>query len=373
MKDSALMRLLEFASLAVVSAVLACPRPCFCADNPLQPATSLIQKRLIEWGWDEPDTRFIRDNIAAMEQLPFDGLVFHVTSTKGGNLTWELWGGRAFDIDEFRPALDDLAATRFTRLTDRFLRVNVTPGTTDWFDDGEWKRVLANFAVAAQVAKRGGCKGFMFDVERYQGQLFDFRAQKRPNTATFVDFQAQVRRRGAEWMREVNRHFPDITILLTFGYAAAQPKDGSGSRAGVADGLLSDFLDGILEACSTETQIVDAWEPSYAYKRQQQFDDAYDTIKTRALKWTAQPERYRRHVQAGFGVWMDNDWRKFGWDTSDTAKNYFAPVEFEAAVHSALRRTDRYVWIYTEQPRWWTREKLPQAYIDALLNARNQN
>jgi len=36
-------------------------------------------KKIIEWGWDEPDTNFIRENLETMEQHPFDGLVFHVT------------------------------------------------------------------------------------------------------------------------------------------------------------------------------------------------------------------------------------------------------------------------------------------------------
>ena len=29
-------------------------------------------RKVIEWGWDEPDTKFIRENIGAMEQHPFD-------------------------------------------------------------------------------------------------------------------------------------------------------------------------------------------------------------------------------------------------------------------------------------------------------------
>lgn len=32
----------------------------------------------------------------------------------------------------------------------------------------------------------------------------------------------------------------------------------------------------------------------------------------------------------------------------------------------------RYVWIYTEQPRWWTNERLPPAYIDALRAAKQE-
>ena len=40
---------------------------------------------------------------------------------------------------------------------------------------------------------------------------------------------------------------------------------------------------------------------------------------------------YRRVVSAGFGLWLDYDWRKKGWDVQDPAKNYFTPAGFEAA------------------------------------------
>ena len=73
-------------------------------------------KKLIEWGWDEPDTTFMRQNIQKMEQLPFDGVVFHVNSSKGGSLVWEMWGKRKFDFAEFQRAVDDLKATPFKRL-----------------------------------------------------------------------------------------------------------------------------------------------------------------------------------------------------------------------------------------------------------------
>ena len=60
-------------------------------------------------------------------------------------------------------------------------------------------------------------------------------------------------------------------------------------------------------------------------------------------------------------------------DLTDFSKNHFSPAEFENAVRSALRVSDEYVWIYTEQPRWWTKEKLPQTYVDALAKTRNDN
>jgi hypothetical protein len=338
---------------------------------PAQPETPRPDgKKLIEWGWDEPDAKFMREHVGAMERLPFDGLVFHATSSKGGNFTWEAWGGREYSLDEFGQCIDDLNATPFRRLTDRFLRVNVTPGRVDWFDDRAWAGVVHNAGVAAEVARRGGCKGFMFDVEQYEGRPFDYGRQEHRDTKTFADYQAQVRRRGGEWVRAVNRHFPDVTVLLTFGYSIAQPRGQARDRSQAAYGLLADFLDGVLDGCSETTALVDAWESSYRYKEPAQFERAYETITKTALGWTAVPEKYRKHARAGFGLWMDADWRKKGWDLADFAKNYFTPDQFEAALRSALRRSDRYVWVYTEQPRWWTNEKLPPAYAEAVRRAR---
>src|SRR5436190_9762189 len=180
---------------------------------------ALKKKKLIEWGWDEPDTKFMRENIEKMEQFPFDGLVFHATSGKGDNLAWEVWGSKKFAPDDFKQAVDDLKATKFNRFTDRFLRVNVTPAKVDWFDDEAWASVVNNFGVAAHVAKEGRCKGFMFDTEQYEGiTVFDYRKQKDKGQKTFAEYQAKVRQRGREWAKAVNKQYPDITILMTFGY-----------------------------------------------------------------------------------------------------------------------------------------------------------
>src|SRR5437660_305960 len=78
-------------------------------------------KRLIEFGWDEPDAAFLRRHIAEMERTPFDGCVFHVNAAapqgKLENFTWLCWGRRAFTEAELKPALDDLKATAFRRFT----------------------------------------------------------------------------------------------------------------------------------------------------------------------------------------------------------------------------------------------------------------
>jgi hypothetical protein len=327
-------------------------------------------KKLIEWGGNEPDTRFLRAHIEQMEKLPFDGVIFHVVGDHNENICWDIWSDRRFAATQFQNSLADLKATAFRRLTERFVRVNVTPGKVDWFDDAAWKIVAQNFGAAAEIAKQGNCTGIMFDDEQYQSALFDYRQQKHQAEKSFAEYGSKVRQRGREWMREVAGHYPNITILVTFGYAVTRPRPGERDRSESDYGLWADFLDGMLSACAPGTRIVDAFENSYGYRRPEQFDRAYRTIKEKALGWTGEKEAYRRHVQAGFGVWMDNDWNKHGWNATDFSKNYFKPEGFGESVRLALQRTDEYAWIYTEKPRWWTNENLPAAYVKALEAAR---
>lgn len=340
-----------------------CITPLVLADH------SLENKKIIEWGWDEPDPKFMRENIEQMEQMPFDGLVFHMINTQGNNLTWEIWGRHRFEKEDFQQALADLQSTKFRRFTERFLRVNVTPGDVDWFDDAAWAVVLHNFGVAAQIAKAGGVKGFMLDTEQYKSLLFSYGPLSSGNAKPFSEYQSKVRQRGREWIQEINRWFPEITLLLTYGYQIAQPGTLQFSREKVQYGLLADFLNGVFDACSDQTTIVDVWEPAYSYKQLEQFKKAYDTIKTKSVEWTDSPEKYRQHIRAGFGIMMDYNWRKIPWDVNDVSKNYFSPTEFENSVRAALSASDQYVWIYTEQPRWWTNQRLPKDYIEALVKA----
>src|SRR5215475_3478426 len=104
-----------------------------------QPASAPAHgKKLIEFGWDEPDTAFLRKHIREMEKRPFDGVVFDiiVQDPKGPQRFDQVnWGARRFKMKELQPAIDDLKASKSYRLTDNFLRLNVMPGDVDWFDD----------------------------------------------------------------------------------------------------------------------------------------------------------------------------------------------------------------------------------------------
>ena len=79
------------------------------------------------------------------------------------------------------------------------------------------------------------------------------------------------------------------------------------------DGLLGPFLDGMIEKAARPGQIVDGHELSYGYRDAAEFVRARDTIKNKAAGLALNRERYQGAVSAGFGIWLDHDWRKYGW------------------------------------------------------------
>ncbi len=335
-------------------------------------------KKLIEFGWDEPDTAFLRQHLKAMEQTPFDGCVFHagyeLARGRKGSFTWDSWSTNAFTGADVKKAFDDLKTLRPSRFKQNFLRFNTTPANLDWFDDHT--AVLSNCRLAARLARAGKCPGLLFDIEQYDKPLFEYRQQRGAKTKSWEVYAAQVRQRGREVMGAFQEGYPGLTVFLTFGYSLPWLESGAG-RGALAEchyGLLAPFLDGLVEAARGSTRLVDGHEISYGYKEAAQFTAAYQSMRSRLLPIVRDPEKYHRIVSLGFGVWMDQDWRKHGWNVEDPSKNYFTPETFETSVRAALTTADEYVWIYTETPRWWSQNgemvKLPPAYADALRRAR---
>jgi hypothetical protein len=335
-------------------------------------------KKLIEFGWDEPDTAFLRDHLAELAQTPFDGCVFHAgyeRAGRKGSFTWDSWSTNTFTEAELKQAFEDLKALRHDRFKLNFLRFNTTPANLDWFDD--YTAVLGNCRLAARLGRVGRCPGLLFDIEQYNDPLFDYRKQRDAKTKSWELYAAQVRRRGREVMEAFQQGYPGLTVFLTFGYSLpwVESSAGRGALAECHYGLLAPFIDGLLAAARGSTKLVDGHELSYGYKDPAQFTRAYQTMQSNLLPIVADPEKYHRTVSLGFGLWLDHDWRKQGWNVDDVSKNYFTPESFEASVRAALQTADEYVWIYTETPRWWSDAggpvKLPPAYREALRKARS--
>ena len=333
-------------------------------------------KQLIEFGWDEPDARFMREHIAQLQASPFDGCVFHVdyrtAQGDSGNFTWKVWGRRRFRDDDLAAARAHLRATRFGRFRENFLRVNVTPGDLDWFEDHS--AVLANLELAARLAREAGCPGVLFDVEPYEGKLWEFGAQTEKLPRTWDEMATQLRARGAEAMRAFERGYPGLTVFFTMAYSMPLHETSVWNLplTKARYGLFVPFLDGMVSAASSRVILVDGHEASYPYRESHHFSAKADTMRNAVRRLAAEPDRYVQRLSRSFGIWLDFDWRNRGWDAKDASKNYFSPTTLASSVRAALQHADRYVWIYSETPRWWSSEggtqHLPAAY-DSVLRA----
>ncbi len=334
-------------------------------------------KKLIEFGWDEPDTAFMRKHTAQMDATPFDGCVYHLRylkpDGKDADFLWACWGKQAFTTQQVQHAIDDLKATRFKRLRHNFLRFNVTPGDLDWFDD--YSAVINNARLAARVAREGGV-GILFDTEQYSAQLFDYHKQPGALTRTWEQYATQARRRGREVMQAFQEGFPGLKVLMTFGYGSKPWQETNAGKRPLSEcsyGLLSPFLDGMIEAAQGGSQLIDGCESAYSYFEEKKFRTARRMIQKDVLAMVADREKYQKIFSVSFGLWMDYQWKEQGWNVEHPERNPWPPDKFEGIVRTALTYADEYVWIYSETPRWWSDgggpTNLPPAYAAAIRHA----
>ncbi len=327
-------------------------------------------KKLIEYGQGFPDTKFYKEHVREMEKVGFDGVVIRVA---GPGDEWSL-GYKVFTRARIDPSaiegpIADLKAVHSDVLTDNFVQVaGAVPADVDWFDP-DWSAACHNGALMARVAKQGGLKGLMIDPEEY-GQHHPWTYWALSGKHTFAEYRDKVRERGREFIKAINAEYPDITILFLLGpsygnkaYPAGKPEESSYA-------LLPVFIDGMCEAAAPGTVIVDGYEQSYPFRRLGFFQKARREILTKCRKLSLCPADYAKHVRVGFGVWVDQDRAHVGWHPDDFNKNYYTPAEFRNSLAYALETSDKYVWVWSEGPRWWEPNGIPQPYKDALKLAK---
>jgi len=351
------------AALLTAADVLAAPREPSGYDEGFVPSTE--GKKLLHF----------RGPVAGEDDVAFDGVMV------GGPIVFLY---KANEEEQMAWAAKQ-AAQDFGRHTDNFYICYSCPGRSaddfDWFDtDFDW--IVENWRLVAKAAKAARFKGICFDTEFYEGlPLFGYEAMRHADTKTFEEYQAQVRMRAAEIMRAVNSEFPDLTILVLFGF--------SGSFNGVpqhpvtrekAYTLVSSFVDGLLSECGPDARIYDMHEQSFSFRIPGSFARTRAMMKDLLVEESAYPDRYRANHRAGFSFWVDC-WCNTGagrpFYASDFQRNYYTPEEFAYSLHHALAYSDGYVWMWGLD--WWKRTvevldeegnkvrvPLPREYYEAL-------
>lgn len=328
-------------------------------------------KKLIEYGWDVPTAKFVKEHIREMEARPFNGIVLTLDERLHAFYPQPY---QTLDLDDDFAALK---AIEWGTFTDNFLALHAIDNwSMDWFDDARWSLARDNLTwLSAQVAG-SGLKGFCFDPEDPAGHVFEYtRWQDRP----FPVVEAKVRQRGREFMTALQSSFPDVTIFSLFNLSALYPTWGYPDRAEREAalqkhqyGLLPAFFNGMLEVAGPQVSLVDGNESSYSYQTKSPFLEIPGIVGERVLPLVdpALYSKYRAQVELGQAVYVDAllalDQDRPYPTHSMTREERLLYVGHN--VYWGVRTSDRYTWIYSERMNWWEND-VPPMLEDVIRQA----
>ena len=339
-----------------------------------------IATKIISSGWGNQDTQYVRDNWQAMDTMPLDGMAVLIAIDRQAwrdgsrrnttnDLGWQLASETHFKYEQFQPALQDMAAPEFQHLTHNFLTLQTSTSystSLTWFDDARWELFLHNLRIYAKLARKMNMKGLIIDVEHYGYPLFNFKyMDKKYADRDYEAYRDQAYRRGIAAMGALNSEYPDISLFFYYSWEMLVYRlQLSENMADQDYALLLPFIEGMLAAATPETAFIIGHEPSYGFKTAAAFEDTRENVMQEAVKLSRHPDKFRKNVKMGFGLWIDNGGKS--WSAGDFEKNYFLPAEWEHALGHALRYSDSYVWIYSHHARFFRNPNIPQAYLKAM-------
>jgi hypothetical protein len=335
-------------------------------------------RKLIEYGWDTPSAKYVRENIREMEKRPFDGVIFHLSKWPDSS---EVFTREKWDETAFQEAFEDCKNIRWEKFTDNFISVLVA-SNMDWFSDADWESVQHNLGILLKAAELARCRGLCFDAEAYGTNPWTYPTQQHAKEKSFAEYEAKVRQRGAEFMRTINARLPHAVIhafyLLSACSSAADEADPIKRERLLMQhscGLYPAFINGMLEAAGPGITLTDGNEPSYYYTKPAQFAFAYDQIKGGFGPLLARENaaKYRRQVQVsqalsvdyvfGMGVWAEQ---------RPSPAQVLAPADqirwFESNLYYAFKNSDEFVWLYSENMNWWKKTGEPSGLQAAIEN-----
>jgi hypothetical protein len=333
-------------------------------------------KKLIEYGWDVPYPDQLRREIRTMEKMPFDGIIFRLRD-------WNhAFDPRPWDETQLKPQFDDLASVEWKTFTDNFLCLYAANNwKMDWFNDEQWNGITANLRLSAKAARIGRCVGIVFDPEPYGDNPWAYAGENKDRS--FAQLEAQVSKRGAQFMAAIQTELPDVRLLTFFHQSLfgelldtrdVQERQKRLSQHSWA--LLSAFWNGVLEAASPGVRIIDGYEPAYYFSEREQFFDACRLMRQRSLTLVPPALRAKHAVQfqSGMALYMDH-LLALRQPPEKYLSTYLAPQErlrwWEHNVYYALATSDEYVWCYSERMNWW-QNNVPEGAEAAVRSARKK-
>ncbi len=357
------------------------------------------QKKLIFFGWHMPYIQQFIENMEFYEKPPFDAISLRISKEAGG--------GNIFMVKNWKEVTDKAKEEELTRaaavkaseiLTDNFI-VLYGASQMDWFSDEDWKLAEEQIRYNLKLARKAGCKGIVWDPEPYKPGKNPWRYNEQEKTSqySFEHYSSQVRKRGAQFISVLQDEFPGIVIFSLRelsdwqnGSPFSTPLLPVTDREKTIDkmknawwGLHIAFYVGMIEAIEPGTKLIDGNEEAYYYTSPGEFYEVRNTLTVDA-KALIPPELWEKHscynrighaIAAEYitGNWLGMSpfpYRLTGQGVMMSAEEKAKWLEHNT--YYALKTADEYTWLYTEGMNWWTGEKVPEGFQEALLSAKRK-
>lgn len=312
------------------------------------PPTPPEPKRLIlhDWFGKSPACTpgFIKDNLAYLESLPFDGVAVYMRRPDlTDNVTTWVMSDQVMGYDRIAAVLAPVKGLPFKKLLHNFAAV-ISRTPADFFAD--WGVVIKNFADLARAAREAGLKGIYFDNEQYFSKWGNYPDGVKDGSKSLKQYQDQAFVRGKEVMEAMETAFPGIVVITLHGPYISEPKAPPPifPQWQTSNELLGPFFAGFFAGKKTGL-CVDGGE-LYQLRTADEFQKAYawrkETIASSQVDCAFIPPALRPSwpaVSVGFGVY-DRPW----------GGKPMTPEVLKTTLTNALGRSDRYVWFYVEGP-----------------------
>lgn len=304
-------------------------------------------RRLIETGFDSPDSRAYAVGEPDFERLPFAGTVVIPTRLSGGHeiSAAEVFSDEHWEAAEFAGMISDFRSVIARRPIEVFLLVQADPGGVDWFDDKAWDQIEQHFRILANIVNVCRLRGFLFDCESYAKPNYPFAYSAIPHASErdFQKYRVRVRQRAQATMAQIAAQAPRATILGYYLLSVIPfnvDLNNNSVLQSVRYGLVPSWVDGWLQAAPRTITFHDENENSYFYSSASQFQAAQLCLRSRFDAVASGGGR----VHLGSCIYLDHC------RPADAAG-----VSFDVAIANARQWSDEYILVYGERGTWWKR------------------
>ena len=353
------MKKLLFATLVLFFSVLCLASP---VENPWMPR----KKKIIDMSWSNPSIDYLEQNLARMEkEAPINGITVRFVGRRPGVegkagevhchniITRDQW-----QYEWFADQIAKYKNLKFTRFTDNFIYTTMTPAKDmDWFDDAYWNAICNNYGILSRITRECGMTGIVFDPEEYGGQIWR-RYPGRSHAAAI----RKARERGRQWGKAVFTANPNIKLLCLFLFSNGTFLTGDQ----VNHTLSHSFFNGVYDVLPPTATMIEGHEYfGYFANTDAEFEKLrIDLDRTFLPRVAAENyKKYRTQTQLSAPIYPDSMFYK-----SSTLRRYLQPEidktpyldYLRQNLQRALRVSDEYVWVYSEQGCWWTESPHPK-------------